>query len=423
MRQGWSYLRFENHLPLVSMSHKRMCRAIQFQLVDLEYETKADCYEAHSPLVILYGRQMNGQPVTLSVDGFFPYMYMDDIPGASLDDLKKDLNYRIDSLFCLRGTDNDQNAVVRIINKSQYRAHGQYVHLLERVTRCNVYGYNAPRTFIKVTLYNPKDIPVVRNALWEKKWEAAYSKQTYECDFLFVLRFLVDKQIRGAGWVQVDQVSGNPCSAHESHVRGVDLTQAAPLRILSFDIEVAGRRGHFPSAEEDPIIQIANYVTLHGAPPDPVYGTPSPISYCLFQWKPYDKPSFNPEPPGATIVVCRSEKDLLERWREYVCEQDPDFITGWNTNSFDIPYVIDRMKMFHVPPRLGRGKSPSYYQKGQFNSKAYGRQDRLEPFISGRVLFDMLPIVRREHKLRSYKLDAVAEHFLGEHKVVSGQEK
>lgn len=77
------------------------------------------------------------------------------------------------------------------------------------------------------------------------------------------------------------------------------------------------------------------------------------------------------------------------------------------------------MKEYHIKALLGRGKSPSYYRKGQFNSKAYGRHDRKEPVISGRILFDMLTIVRRDHKLRSYKLDAVAEHFLGQHKVVS----
>jgi len=32
----------------------------------------------------------------------------------------------------------------------------------------------------------------------------------------------------------------------------------APLRILSFDIECQGRKGYFPEAEHDPVIQIAN---------------------------------------------------------------------------------------------------------------------------------------------------------------------
>jgi DNA polymerase elongation subunit (family B) len=38
----------------------------------------------------------------------------------------------------------------------------------------------------------------------------------------------------------------------------------APLRILSFDIECAGRKGIFPEADKDPVIQIANMVIRQG---------------------------------------------------------------------------------------------------------------------------------------------------------------
>ena len=30
----------------------------------------------------------------------------------------------------------------------------------------------------------------------------------------------------------------------------------APFRILSFDIECAGRKGHFPEPKHDPVIQV-----------------------------------------------------------------------------------------------------------------------------------------------------------------------
>ena len=41
-------------------------------------------------------------------------------------------------------------------------------------------------------------------------------------------------------------------------------SKMAPLRILSFDIECAGRKGIFPDATVDPVIQIANMVTAQG---------------------------------------------------------------------------------------------------------------------------------------------------------------
>lgn len=49
-----------------------------------------------------------------------------------------------------------------------------------------------------------------------------------------------------------------------SHAPEGDWLKIAPLRILSFDIECAGRKGIFPEANIDPVIQIAAMVTRQG---------------------------------------------------------------------------------------------------------------------------------------------------------------
>jgi DNA polymerase delta subunit 1 len=49
-----------------------------------------------------------------------------------------------------------------------------------------------------------------------------------------------------------------------SHAPEGEWAKIAPLRILSFDIECAGRKGVFPEASVDPVIQIANMVTRQG---------------------------------------------------------------------------------------------------------------------------------------------------------------
>jgi DNA polymerase delta subunit 1 len=49
-----------------------------------------------------------------------------------------------------------------------------------------------------------------------------------------------------------------------SHPAEGDWSKIAPLRVLSFDIECAGRKGIFPEAEIDPVIQIASVVQLQG---------------------------------------------------------------------------------------------------------------------------------------------------------------
>ena len=48
------------------------------------------------------------------------------------------------------------------------------------------------------------------------------------------------------------------------------------------------------------------------------------------------------------------------------------------------------------------------------SSKALGTRDSKDINIEGRVQFDMLQVILREHKLRSYSLNSVSAHFLKE---------
>ena len=50
----------------------------------------------------------------------------------------------------------------------------------------------------------------------------------------------------------------------EPHQPEGEWNKMAPLRVLSFDIECQGRKGHFPEAEKDPVIQIANVLSVYG---------------------------------------------------------------------------------------------------------------------------------------------------------------
>ena len=51
-----------------------------------------------------------------------------------------------------------------------------------------------------------------------------------------------------------------------------------------------------------------------------------------------------------------------------------------------------------------------------FSSKAYGQRDSKETIIHGRLQMDLLQYMQREVKLRSYTLNSVCAHFLGEQK-------
>jgi DNA polymerase delta subunit 1 len=49
----------------------------------------------------------------------------------------------------------------------------------------------------------------------------------------------------------------------------------------------------------------------------------------------------------------------------------------------------------------------------RFSSKAYGTRENKEANLEGRLQLDMLQVVQRDHKLRSYTLNSVCAHFLG----------
>jgi DNA polymerase elongation subunit (family B) len=104
---------------------------------------------------------------------------------------------------------------------------------------------------------------------------------TYESNILFTLRFMIDAKLVGMNWVEIpagkytlrQMHEQDSCCQYELDVHYKDIishppegamSNIAPLRILSFDIECAGRKGIFPEAKTDPVIQIANMVTRQG---------------------------------------------------------------------------------------------------------------------------------------------------------------
>lgn len=117
---------------------------------------------------------------------------------------------------------------------------------------------------------------------------------------------------------------------------------------------------------------------------------------------------------------------MLMKWRLFLETCDPDIITGYNVQNFDIPYLLDRAATLAKKkkkqaiagfPQWGRIKnSPAKMRDTMFQSSAYGKRANVETTIDGRVVFDMLPYMQRNHKLSSYTLNSVCAEFLGQQK-------
>ena len=118
---------------------------------------------------------------------------------------------------------------------------------------------------------------------------------------------------------------------------------------------------------------------------------------------------------------------MLLKWRVFLEACDPDIITGYNVQNFDIPYILDRADTL-CKDKVIKGKMADFKKWGRikgslarmrdttFQSAAYGKRNNVETTIDGRVIFDMLPYMQRNHKLSSYTLNSVSSEFLGQQK-------
>lgn len=190
-----------------------------------------------------------------------------------------------------------------------------------------------------------------------------------------------------------------------SHEPKGEWSKMAPLRILSFDIECAGRKGIFPEANQDPVIQIANVVTRYGESKPFIRNV-----FCLDTTSPI---------VATQILDFDDERDMLKSWKDFLDKVDPDLITGYNISNFDFPYLLDRAKHLKVQgfAYWTRLKNiMSVHKETNFSSKQMGNRDTKATNTNGRLQLDLLQLIQRDHQLRSYTLNSVCAHFLGEQK-------
>jgi DNA polymerase delta subunit 1 len=113
------------------------------------------------------------------------------------------------------------------------------------------------------------------------------------------------------------------------------------------------------------------------------------------------------------------ERALVDGWAALVRAWDPDVILTYNGEKFDLPYIWDRGKVIEcathtdISRRVGRQVA---CKSTVFESRAYGRLESFHTNILGRINFDLYVAFQRDQKLRSYTLNAVSEHFLGDKK-------
>ena len=116
-------------------------------------------------------------------------------------------------------------------------------------------------------------------------------------------------------------------------------------------------------------------------------------------------------------VNCSNEKELLKEFVEYWSTLDIDFLSGWNSTSFDMPYLIKRI--VHVfGEEYAKNLSPWKIINTKKTKNDYGKEITLFDIV-GISQLDFLLLYKKfsQNEAENYKLDYIANLVLDDKKV------
>ena len=173
------------------------------------------------------------------------------------------------------------------------------------------------------------------------------------------------------------------------------------IRVINIDIEVAADDG-FPDVNE--ALKPITAITMHFAGKYYVYGVGN-----------YEK-----HREDVVYKQFSSEYDLIlgfiSDWREI----NPDVVTGWNVEGFDIPYIVNRFERV-----VGAVKTKSLSPWGNIADKfvsmkgKFGAEEITVKDIRGLSVLDYLVLYKKftYKQQENYRLDTIASVELGDRKL------
>ena len=227
--------------------------------------------------------------------------------------------------------------------------------------------YGKSVSTLKVTLVNPREVPNAREAAARVRGV----REVLEADIRFYMRYMIDNDVRPSAW-HIAKVTELPKPSN-LRVDGVYLMQGKPayiggapprLKIYALDIECYNKYGE-PIPERDPVILISR-ATREGVE------------------------VFSAEDGEANAI-----KEFLDDFWEY----DPDVVVGYNSNRFDIPYLLKRAHENGLKLKLARnGGEPAQSVYGHFS-------------VVGRANMDLYDYANELTGVKLKTLDHVAEYL------------
>ena len=206
----------------------------------------------------------------------------------------------------------------------------------------------------------------------------------------------------------VDQYSNQPGMLYgftrwpyqwiSDNFRGEVQWDISKIQVATIDIETESENG-FPQVDHP--IERVNAITLknHQSKKFVVFG--------LHEW--------NTDRDDITYIRCNTEDELLQRFIGFWSANYPDVITGWNSRFFDIPYLVNRIKV-----RLGEDEIKKLSPWGSvFNADVFRMGRKHTAFdLVGISQLDYLELYQKYtySAQESYRLDHIGFVELGKAK-------
>lgn len=362
-------------------------------------------------VIHIFGRTLDDKSVYCKLTDYTPHFYIK-LPEKWTD---KEAKTKIKKmLFWFKSSDN----------KKVYNKFRSGLRAIDLVSKKDAIGFTNGKVFnfarmvfdntlsmqkFKYMLENNEiRIPQVVNK--EKKFN------TYESNFLSMLRCFHIRDIKGCSWVEVKDYTQIEDDEKESHcdieiytswknITAIEKDCNAPFRIASFDIECTSIDGQFPQARRkgDKVIQIGTTYTK--------IGTSEPYRQHIVCLDETDDVN------GVVTEWYNNERDMILAWKDEILKSDCDILTGYNIFFFDEKYIFDRCNL-----HLGIKYEMSFLSKlknrecnfrdFKLASSALGENELRYWDTPGRVHIDLMKDVQKTYNLSSYKLDLVASHFI-----------
>ncbi len=240
----------------------------------------------------------------------------------------------------------------------------------------------------KVILTVPRDVPKVRQAFEDS------GIPCFEADIRFTQRFLMEQGISATLDIHGEHKKGQFVDRIYEEPALTPVEYTPRLSVLSFDIETSmdGERLYSISMVMDKRKKV------------------------LFQTEPGTAKHKGLKAPHTELF--ENEIPLLQRFAALVKEWDPDIITGWNCIDFDLADLKRRFDAHKLPFRLGRADWDCTLRL----EKTYWKDSTAD--FPGRQVLDGIHVLRSSFvRLDDYKLETAAQAFLGEGKLLQGENR